>query len=70
MVTPHGRSRKVRQSMFSRLGSWLRGTLRREQALDPQLADDERRKRGGELGENIENEESAAELNADSARRH
>jgi transposase len=54
MATPHARSRKVRESLWGRFGSWLGQTLRRERAADPQRAEDERRKRGGQLGENLD----------------
>jgi hypothetical protein len=54
MTTPQDRSRKVRQSPLGRFGTWLRQTLSRERSADPQWAEDERRKRGGQMGENID----------------
>jgi hypothetical protein len=39
---------------LGRFGTWLRQTLSRERSADPQWAEDERRKRGGQMGENID----------------
>ena len=59
-TSPRVRRRaRGRKSVLSRIGTWLRTTLRREQAADPEWAEDESRRRAGKMGEDIESDESA-----------
>jgi hypothetical protein len=44
--------------MLSRIGTWLRATLRKEQAADPEWAEDESRRRSGKMGEDIVTDDS------------
>jgi len=53
------RRARGRQPVLSRIGTWLRTRIRSEQAGDPEWADDERRRRSGKMGENIEPDEGA-----------
>jgi hypothetical protein len=49
-------ARHVR-SFASRIGSWLRRIVRREQLADPQWDEERRREQSGKMGEDIRTEE-------------
>jgi hypothetical protein len=48
-----------RQPVLSRIGTWLRTTLRKERSADPLWEEDERRRRSGKMGENVVTDEAA-----------
>jgi hypothetical protein len=47
----------------SRVSAWLGKIIRKEQLADPQWAEETRRERTGEMGENIRTEEEARDPN-------
>lgn len=64
------RRARGRQPLLSRFGTWLRSTIRKEQARDPEWAEDESRRRGGKMGENLESDESAPSGDGDEPKPH
>jgi hypothetical protein len=52
-------SKARHRSFSSRIGSWLRRIVRREQLVDPQWDEERRREQSGKMGEDIRTEEEA-----------